>query len=158
MAEFDSRYIRSLLDLVTHELSLYSLVLLELLQSQCFTATRCCHTRGQVHQAVILNVLADASVLQDNRTKNGVEKEKLLSQISSHLLTTLVEDVTTPHTKDFPAAEFVKERFPSDFLIVVTLNKPVGQGDVVRRLIILICGDTLAGESIELIKFMGMEL
>ena len=42
-----------------------------------------------------------------------------------------MEDVATPHTEDFPAAEFVEERFPTDFLVIVALNEPVCQGNVV---------------------------
>jgi hypothetical protein len=52
--------------------------------------------------------------------------------------------VSSPHTKDFPAAEFVEKALATDFLIIVSLDEPVCQAYIVNRLIILIGCDALA--------------
>ena len=81
---------------------------------------------------------------QDDRTENGVQEEQFLCQSCFDLLAMLVQDVSSPHAQDFPSAELVEETFATDFLVVIPLNEPISQGDIVNRLIVLICGDTLA--------------
>ncbi len=70
----------------------------------------------------------------------------------------LVEDVSTPHSQHFPTAEFMEKAFTSDFLVVISFNKPICKSDIINRLIVLIGGDALSREGVEFLQLRGLQL
>ena len=69
-----------------------------------------------------------------------------------------MKDVASPHSQDLPAAELVKETLPSYLLVIIPLNQPIGQRDVIHGLIVLVSGYALPRESVELLKLGSLQL
>ncbi len=83
--------------------------------------------------------------MQDDWTEDRVQKEQLVCQVGPHLLSPLVKDVAAPHPQDFPSSKLMEEGLASDLLIVITLNEPICQSDVISWFVILIGGNTFPG-------------
>ena len=69
-----------------------------------------------------------------------------------------MQDVAPPHPQDLPAAELVEEALSSDLLVVIPLDQPVGQRDVVHGLVVLVGRYALPRESVEFLKLGGLQL
>ena len=52
----------------------------------------------------------------------------------------------------------MKETLPSYLLVIIPLNQPIGQSDVIHGLIVLVSSYALPRESIELLKLGSLQL
>jgi len=64
-----------------------------------------------------------------------------------------MEDVSTPHPEHLPSSELMKKPLASYLKIVVSLDEPVSEWNVIDRLIKLVSGDALARECVKAFKF-----
>lgn len=61
-----------------------------------------------------------------------------------------LKNVSSPHPKNFPLVELLEEAHIGYFLIKVSFNKPVCEGDVLHWLIVDVGCDSLLGKREEL--------
>jgi len=97
-------------------------------------------------------------VIENDGAEYGVKEEEFLGEGALDLLSMLVENVTAPHAKDFPPPELMKETLSTDLLIVVAFDKPVSECDIVDWLIMLIRGNPLPTQRIELLQLRCLQL
>ena len=97
-------------------------------------------------------------MIENDGAEYGVKEEEFLGEGALDLLSMLVENVTAPHAKDFPPPELMKETLSTDLLIVVAFDKPVSECDIVDWLIMLIRGNPLPTQRIELLQLRCLQL
>ena len=74
----------------------------------------------KIYDSELFHFFADFSMCHKDRSENVIKHEKLLCEVVLHFFSLLLQNISSPHSDDFPSFEITKELLVTDLLIEIS--------------------------------------